>query len=31
MKKLIYNENTKLIDIIECEEIIEIKNEKEEK
>lgn len=29
MKKLIYNENTKLIDIVECEEIIEIKNEKE--
>ena len=31
MKKLIYNENTKLIDIVECEEIIENKNEKEKK
>ncbi len=28
MKKLIYNENTKVIDIVECEEIIESKNEK---
>ncbi|NBH20412.1 hypothetical protein D3Z55_24285 [Clostridiaceae bacterium] len=30
MKKLIYNENTKVIDIVECEEIIESKNEKVE-
>ncbi len=30
MKKLIYNENTKVIDIVECEEIIESKNEKAE-
>lgn len=30
MKKLIYNENTKVIDIVECEGIIESKNEKVE-
>jgi hypothetical protein len=30
MKKLVYNENTKAIDIVECEDITENKNEKEE-